>query len=57
MADADAVGFPGDNDQMVGGEGAVMAADSGSNDKRFYTLMELVEMEPMLERRYYDGGG
>ena len=57
MADADAVGFPGDSDQMVGAEGAVMAADSGSNDKRFYTLMELVEMEPMLERRYYDGGG
>ena len=32
-----------------------MAADSAAqNDKRFYTLVEIAEMEPMFERKYYD---
>ena len=34
------------------GDAAVLAADSGQNDKRFYTLMELVEMEPIFERKF-----
>ena len=34
----------------------VQAADSGQNDKRFYTLSELAVMEPIFERKFYDGG-
>ena len=35
---------------------AVMSADdSGQNDKRFYSLAELAEMEPIFERQFYDG--
>lgn len=36
----------------------MMVTDSAQNDKRFYSLAELAEMEPMFERKfYYDSGG
>ena len=45
--------FP-DEDQV--GATLIQAADSGQNDKRFYTLIELAVMEPIFERKFYDGG-
>jgi len=39
-------------------DAGMMATDSAQNDKRFYSLAELVEMEPMFERKfYYDSCG
>lgn len=35
-----------------GGDERVLAADSGQNDKRFYTLIELADMEPIFERQF-----
>ena len=42
--------FPGEGDEgnEAGGAG-LMAADSSINDKRFYSLAELAEMEPIFE--------
>ena len=34
----------------------IQAADSGQNDRRFYTLNELAVMEPIFERKFCDGG-
>jgi len=33
-----------------------MAGDQAQNDKRFYTLAQLAEMEPQFERKFYEGG-
>ena len=43
-------------DQDVVGTGVLNTADTGQNDKRFYTLVELAEMEPMFERQFYNDG-
>ena len=50
-------GIFADNDQVVGdgSDPGVLANDAGQNDKRFYSLVELAEMEPMFERKFYDG--
>ena len=49
----DGVGGPGQVDQDMSGAGVLNAADTGQNDRRFYTLAELAEMEPMFERQFY----
>ena len=48
----------GQVDQEMNGGGVLnaSAADTGQNDKRFYTLAELAEMEPMFERQFYNDG-
>ena len=39
---------------MVPGSDPSSLGDSAQNDKRFYTLAEIAEMEPSFELKYYD---